>query len=284
MTPIPEICAIIPARGGSKGFPRKNVRLMAGKPLVAHTILAAQGSRYIRDCVLTTEDPEIREIGAGYGAEVVDRPAHLAGDLTTSQEVVRHVLEQLDAEGRRPEYFVLLQPTSPLRTAQHIDACIEEFFRSGASCAISVTVSEHSPFKALVSEGGRLAPLFDAASLHQPRQTLPRTYRQNGAIYLMTSALFLERNTFFVDPAMPFVMPPEASIDIDSPRDLEIAESGYFGQDYYDLITCAASNANTEQDELHRRVLSISARMQAVIDTAGLSDTLLLIARKVSHA
>ncbi len=222
--PIPKMLAIVPARGGSRGLPRKNLLPVGGIPLVARAILAACECPHVGVCVLTTDDPEIRAIGIACGADIIERPAGLANDSTTSQAVVRHVLESLATAGPLPEYFVLLQPTSPLRTAAHLASCIEAFFQSDAQSAISVTEARESPFKSFIETNGSLQPLFDVEKLHAPRQTLPPVFSQNGAIYLTSSAAFLRSNSFFIPPAMPFVMDAEASIDIDTALDLRIAE------------------------------------------------------------
>jgi CMP-N-acetylneuraminic acid synthetase len=222
--PIPKVLAIIPARGGSRGLPRKNLLPVGGIPLVARAILAARDCPYMGGCVLTTDDPEIRAIGIAYGADIIDRPADLAADSTISQAVVRHVLESLSTTATAPEYFVLLQPTSPLRTAAHVTACIEAFFNSDAQSAISVTEPKGGPFKSFIETDGSLRPLFDVEKLHAPRQALPHVYSQNGAIYLTSSAAFLRSNSFFIPPAMPFAMDAETSIDIDTALDLRIAE------------------------------------------------------------
>ena len=222
--PIPKVLAVVPARGGSQGLPRKNLLPVGGIPMVERAILAARECPHIGACVLTTDDPEIRAIGIAYGADIIDRPADLSGDSTTSQAVVRHVLESLAAAGRLPEYIVLLQPTSPLRSAAHLTACIEEFFKSDSQSAISVTEAKESPLKSFIETNGSLQPLFDVERLHAPRQALPRVYSQNGAIYLTSSEAFLRSNSFFIPPAMPFAMDAETSIDIDTALDLRIAE------------------------------------------------------------
>ena len=220
----PEVIAIIPARGGSKGLPRKNLRSLAGKPLIAYSILAARECSQISRCIVSTEDPEIKQLSLEYGAEVIDRPADLATDLALSADVVRHVLETLSGTGHQPEYFVLLQPTSPLRTSRHIQQCLQAFLASSAACAISVTETEHHPYKDFNLDQGFLHPLFGAEYLSQPRQRLPAVYRQNGAIYVMKSRAFLEHNGFFVEPALPYIMENKDSIDIDSGFDLLVAE------------------------------------------------------------
>ncbi len=216
--------AIITARGGSIGVKRKNVRLLNGKPLIAYTIEAALNCPGIGRCLVSTEDAEIKAVSLKWGAEVIDRPESLAGDMILSHDVVRHVLQTLAEKNDLPDYFVLLQPTSPLRNAVHLKACLESFFKSGANCAIGVTEEEHHPYKDFIVKDGGLFPLIGLENLNQPRQLLPKVYRQNGAIYLMPSKLFLEKNSFFVPPAMPFIMGAEESLDIDKEADIGAAE------------------------------------------------------------
>lgn len=219
----PEVIAIIPARGGSKGLPRKNVLPLAGKPLIAHSILAARECSRISRCIVSTEDPEIRQVSLKYGAEVIDRPAELATDMALSADVVRHVLETLAGAGHQPDYFVLLQPTSPLRNGTHIEECLKRYLDSSVACTVSVTEAEHHPYKDFTLEQGHLHPLFGAEYLSQPRQRLPAVYRQNGAIYAMRCRTFLEHHSFFVEPALPYIMANKDSIDIDSGFDLQVA-------------------------------------------------------------
>jgi CMP-N-acetylneuraminic acid synthetase len=220
----PSLFAIITARGGSRALPRKNLRLLAGKPLIAHTILAARGCSAVQRCFVSTEDREIAQVSGEWGAEVIHRPPELATDEALSRDVVRHALETLRSWDRLPRYFALLQPTSPLRTSDHIAACFAEFVASGARCAISVTEVEHHPYKAFWLEEGLLEPIFDESWLNVSRQTLPRAVRQNGAIYILASQTFLEENRFFVRPALPFLLDAESSIDIDTEADLRRAE------------------------------------------------------------
>lgn len=220
-----SIAAIITARGGSKGVPRKNLRMLAGKPLIAHSILAALHCNLISKCVVSTEDQEIAEVSREWGAEIIERPSELAGDMSSSIDVVLHALDTLKKESCLPDYFVLLQPTSPIRNEVHLNACIEKFFTSNMKSALSVTEVEHHPYKSFYMENECLVPLFDNESLHKPRQLLPKVYRSNGAIYMMESTQFMESRTFFVEPAMPFIMSSEDSIDIDTELDFIIAES-----------------------------------------------------------
>lgn len=221
----PRTVAIITARGGSKGLPGKNWIDLGGKPLIAHSIQAALDSPVVDRVIVTTEDPRIRAVALAWGAEVVDRPAELATDTALSSDVVRHALEALRAEGEAAELLMLLQPTSPLRDAAHITDCFERFRSSGMACAISVTEEPHSPYKDfLLGSDGALTPLFGNDRLSAPRQSLPPVYRQNGAIYLLPVATFLDTGQFYVAPAFPYIMPADASIDIDTATDLMLAE------------------------------------------------------------
>jgi CMP-N,N'-diacetyllegionaminic acid synthase len=218
------LIAIITARGGSKRLPGKNILPLAGKPLIAWTIEAARDCSLVERCIVSTEDPEIGVLARSWGAEVMDRPAHLAGDEARSEDVVLQVLDALARSGDEPEEFALLQPTSPLRTVAHLEECIRQFHQSGCASAISVTEAEHHPYKAFKSENGELKPLFGEGFLSRRHQDLPLVYRQNGAIYLNNAQGFREAGSFYIAPVFPYIMTSDVSIDIDSRADLRIAE------------------------------------------------------------
>lgn len=215
--------AIIPARGGSKGLSRKNVRLLAGIPLIAHTIRAARKCPMIKECFVSTDDREIKEVSLKWGARVIDRPHKLAQDKTNMHDVVRHAIRIIMRQGSCPDYFVLLQPTSPLRNEKHINSCLQKLLKTNANCIISVTEDEHHPYKTLKLEKGFLKPIFNERALNKNRQFLPKIYRQNGAIYAMPLKLFLRENSFFIPPVVPYIMSQNESIDIDSLFDLKVA-------------------------------------------------------------
>lgn len=220
----PEIVAIIPARGGSKGVPRKNIRLLAGKPLIAYTINAALESPLVNRCIVSTEDKEIKRISLEAGAEVIDRPYEFATDSASSEDVVQHVLEELKMTGKLPNFFVLLQPTSPMRTERHITECINMSLNRNSSCTISVTETEHHPYKSFYSEEGKIVPIFDKEFLSKPRQQLKRVLRQNGAIYFLDCYKFLHNKSFYIEPVLPYIMNQVESIDIDSELDFMFCE------------------------------------------------------------
>jgi CMP-N-acetylneuraminic acid synthetase len=219
-----DVIAIITARGGSKGLPRKNVRLLDGKPLIAYSILAARECPAISRCIVSTDDAEIKRVSLAWGAEVIDRPLPLSTDGALSQDAVRHVLETLRNRRESADCFTLLQPTSPLRTAGHLSECLELFHASDWKSAISVTDVDHHPYKCLQIADSGLQPLFDRESLDKPRQSLPHIYRQNGAIYVAGCEDFLAENSFFIPRVMPYVMGQETSIDIDTEFDLFLSE------------------------------------------------------------
>jgi len=219
-----KIFAIITARGGSRRLPGKNLLPLAGLPLIAHTIKAALECPLIDRCFVTTEDPMIKKVSLRWGAEVIDRPKRLATHLALSEEVIRHALTFLKGKKEYPDYFVLLQPTSPLRNAVHLTRCLKKFLRSKLSCCVSMTEAEHHPHKSLIMEKGNLAPYAYAKNLDMPRQLLPKAFRPNGAIYIMRSDTFLKKNAFFIQPFMPFMMSQRDSVDIDTKLDFKVAE------------------------------------------------------------
>ncbi len=216
--------AIIPARGGSKGLLRKNVIPLRNKPLIAYTIAAAKESRLISDTIVTTDDPEVKRIAQAMGVTIVDRPAELASDTARMEDVVRHALEWVTHQSAAPKSFVLLQPTSPLRTARHIDEALALFDRTSAASVVSVCEPDHHPYKYFVGEPEGLQPLFMDEYLSMPRQKLPLVYRQNGAIYCVDTAAFLKKPAFYIRPSIPYVMRPEESVDVDCLMDFRTCE------------------------------------------------------------
>ncbi len=224
----PTLLAVIPARGGSKGLPRKNVYPLGGLPLIGWSIKAAQEAKSVGRVVVTTDDAEIAAVSRDLGAHVIMRPAQLADDKALTIDAVLHALESLDAAKDEADcaYMVLLQPTSPLRTAAHIDAAAAVYFQHKPASLISVVEEEHSPFKNFVMEAGTpfLKPLFGERELSQPRQALPKVYRQNGALYITPIAALRAQRAFYLAPCLSFEMGREESIDIDTLHDIQTVE------------------------------------------------------------
>lgn len=217
-----SVLAIIPARGGSKGIPRKNIRMLAGKPLIAWTIEEAKKSKYIDRLILSSEDEEIIKVAKEWGCEVpFVRPAELAKDDTPGIEPVLHAISMLPGY----DYVVLLQPTSPLRLVDDIDGCIETCVSSSAPSCVSVTeVNQHPYLMYKIDKTGSLEPFRDQKKEIYRRQDLPLVYILNGAVYFAESH-FLRKNRSFLKPlTKAFVMARERSLDIDNEVDLRFFE------------------------------------------------------------
>jgi N-acylneuraminate cytidylyltransferase/CMP-N,N'-diacetyllegionaminic acid synthase len=221
-----RVAGIIPARGGSKGIPRKNIALLAGKPLIAWTIQAVQSSSGIDRVVVSTDDEEIADVARHYGADVPFlRPSELAQDETSGMAPILHAVEWLQKnEGYAPEMIMCLQPTSPLRSPEDIDAAIEIAAERKADAVISVMPVEHPPdWMRSVDSDGRLKHLAMGNDSITRRQDAPPVYALNGAIYLARRTVLLEQETWYTDQTYAYIMPPERSLDIDTEWDLRVA-------------------------------------------------------------
>lgn len=219
---------VIPARGSSKGVPRKNIRLLAGRPLISYTIAAAKGSRCLTRWIVSTEDREIGETARLLGAEVpFQRPGGLAGDDATAVDVAAHALAFIEAEEKRHyDFLAFLEPTSPLRGAGDIDAALTLLDESGADSVIGLCRLEAPhPAKLKVIEDGIVKPflphLWREGLL---RQQLQPVYFLNGAVYAVKREVLLEEKTFWGKRTLPYVMPPERSVNIDTWVDFKLAE------------------------------------------------------------
>ena len=222
-----RILALIPARGGSKGIHHKNIALLAGKPLIQYTIDAARQSKYIDYVFVSTDDAEIADVSKKFGAKVPFlRPEELASDTAKTIDAVLHAIETLRKAGETFDNLVLLQPTSPLRTAEDIDGAVETFYQNNRRSVVSVSeVIDHPILIRTIEqtpEGERLKPLLEGSSTVR-RQDMPPYYRVNGSIYI-NPIEEINSTTSFNDNPIPFVMSPSHSIDIDEPLDLKIAE------------------------------------------------------------
>ena len=217
------VLAIITARGGSKGLPRKNLLLLSGRPLIGWSIAAALAAESVGRVVVSTDDPEIAEVARAEGAEVPFlRPAELASDTASSLDVVRHALTECPGL----DYFVLLQPTSPLRQSSDIDGAWQRMRTAGAETCVSVCETAESPWLMyLQADDGRLSRLLPEPAKGLRRQDLPLTYRLNGAIYLGQRERFLATGRLLDENTVAHVMPPERSVDIDTKADFDLAES-----------------------------------------------------------
>lgn len=218
-----KVLAVIPARGGSKGLPGKNVRPLAGKPLLAWSVEAARASKYVDRVVLSSDDPEIMAVARAAGCEVpFTRPADLATDSARVQDVIIHALDSL---GEDFGYVVLLQPTSPLRSTADIDACVETCEATRAPGCVSVTRPAKSPYwMFFLDEDGTGHPVLGGDNTGKQRQDLPQAYVLNGAVYVVEVAQFRESLSFVCPDTRFHVMPEDRSCDIDTELDFAFAE------------------------------------------------------------
>lgn len=218
-----KVLAIIPARGGSKGIPGKNIIDLAGKPLIAWTIEAAKKSKYIDRLILSSDDDEIIRIATQWGCDVpFTRPDYLAKDDTPGVEPVLHALSMLPIF----DYIVLLQPTSPLRRTEDIDGCIEQCINRQADCCVSVTEPDKSPFwMYYINSKGVLEPVVSIDNeVAVRRQDLPVVYALNGAVYVARCEWLLTNKSFLTKETIGYPMTKQHSIDIDSWKDLQLAK------------------------------------------------------------
>lgn len=226
-----SVCAIIPARGGSKGIPRKNVVSIDGKPLLAYSVEHAQASRYIERMIVSTDDDEIAQVAISYGAEVpFMRPAELAGDEVLDLPVFQHALSFLkESENYKPDIIVHLRPTSPLRDAARIDEAVDLLIRNpNADSVRSVSIPSQHPYRMFsIAEDGFLFPLMKT-EYKEPyllrRQELPPVYWYNCVIDVTRYETIFEKQSMTGDYILPYIMDSKFVVDIDSPDDLLVAE------------------------------------------------------------
>ncbi|WP_368293718.1 CMP-N-acetlyneuraminic acid synthetase [Dehalobacter sp. TBBPA1] len=221
-----RIIAIIPARSGSKGLPGKNIRILNGKPLIAYSIIQAREAGIFDEVFLSTDSWEYADIAIQYGAHVPFlRSAELASDSASTWDCVREALAQFAALGKAYDILVVLQPTSPLRTAKDIIQAIEKMTQTNADSIVSVCEADHSPlwFNTL-PENKSLKGFLRPKIIAKTRQELPVFYRINGAIYAVKTSYFLRTQDILDGNSFAYVMPKERSIDIDTLSDFSIAE------------------------------------------------------------
>lgn len=217
-----SVLAVIAARGGSKTVPKKNIRKLAEKPLIAWTIEAAKQAQYIDRLILSSDDPEIIAVAQKYGCEVpFIRPAHLSNDEASSAEVIAHAIQSVQGY----DYILLLQPTSPFRTSDDIDGGIRFCVENGAHSCISIVEVESTPYWMFkVTEDKKLISLIEQNKEFYQRQKLPPVYERNGALYIMERQWFEKTKDFVDRDTIGYIMTREHSIDIDTQLDFAYAQ------------------------------------------------------------
>ncbi|WP_045212433.1 cytidylyltransferase domain-containing protein [Desulfonatronovibrio magnus] len=217
-----KILSVIPARGGSKGVPGKNIRLLAGKPLIAWTIEEAKKSKYIDRLVLSSEDQEIISIAKSFGCDVpFVRPTDLAADETPGVDPIIHALQKLPGY----DIVVMLQPTSPLRKVEDIDECLEFFIKQKAFVCVSVSEVKKTPYWMFSMDNNyHIHKLMDNKDIISRRQNLPKAYMPNGALFVAEADYLQQNRSFYTSDTLGYLMPQDRSQDIDSEMDLFCTE------------------------------------------------------------
>ena len=222
-----KILGVITARGGSKGIPGKNIKMLAGIPLIAYTINVAKESKLITHLIVSTDDEEIKDVSKKCGADVPFlRPEELAKDTAKHLPVMQHAVAFMeDKLGIVFDYAVSLQPTSPLRTVEDLDGTIQKLIDSGADSAVSIVeVTGRHPVQIKRLEGDKVLPysVFEEEGIR--RQDLPVAYERSGAVYTMRRDLLMKDNKFYGDDVVGYIVPQDRSVDIDVPFDWLKAE------------------------------------------------------------
>ncbi len=228
MKTIKNILTIIPARGGSKGIPRKNIKLLGQIPLLAYTILAAKSSKYVNRLILSTEDDEIATIGREWGVQVpFKRPVELSTDEARAIDVIKHALIEMERiDEKKYEIIIFLEPPSPFRTPEDIDNCVNLFLDNDPSSVVSVQkANQYHPILMKKIEKGILKPIWKNEPECVPRQLYdPAAYMRNGAVYILRRENIV-KNKVYGNRIIPYIMPDERSICIDSTLEWYTAEA-----------------------------------------------------------
>ncbi|MCI6033937.1 acylneuraminate cytidylyltransferase family protein [Fusobacterium varium] len=218
-----KILAIIPARSGSKGLKDKNIKMMNGKPLIAYTIEVAKKSKIFEDIIISTDSEKYAEIVKKYGGSVPYlRDKKLANDNAKSSDVILDILNRVE---KRYDSFIMLQPTSPLRTEKNIMEAYKMYLEKKANSVVSVCEMEHSPLWAnILNEEKRMDSFLRGIDVNGNRQELETYYRINGALYIANVEYFKKYQNFYYKDSYAYIMEKENSIDIDDELDFKIAE------------------------------------------------------------
>lgn len=215
---------IIPARGGSKRFPKKNTALLAGKPLITYAIETAKESGIFEDICVSSDDPDVLKIAREHNVDIVhERPGDLAGDTVQLKTLIKHLLEEFKNEGKQYDAFALLIPVSPLRSAEDIRKAFELLQSEDTNTVMSVERYSHPPQRAQCIRDGYLEPYFGSEHM-KPAQQLEPLYRHDGTVVFCKVASFLQEGEFHGSRATPYEVPSDRTVNIDEPIDLQWAE------------------------------------------------------------
>lgn len=221
-----RVLAVVPARGGSKAVPHKNIVPLGGRPLLVWSIVVARAVEAIDRIIVSTDDEAIARVARKEGAEVYVRPPHLATDGALVVDALRNLIETLHGEGETADIMILLEPTCPFRSSDDVESCLEHLVRGGKDSAATFKAAELNPHRAWTLDGGQPSPFIAGANPWLPRQQLPEAYQLNGAVYAFRVGLLPgDTVALLFGEAGAVVMPPERSLDIDTELDFVLAET-----------------------------------------------------------
>lgn len=221
-----KFLAIIPARGGSKGIPNKNIMDICGKPLIAYTIEAGKKSKYIDEIVISTDSNSVKAVAEKYGARIPYlRPEELSNDTAKSIDVILHAIDFYKNNNMTFDYIILLQPTSPLRTSEDVDKAIEKLINNNGESLVSVCEADENPILMRTIQDDKLREVISFEGGNLRRQDLPTFYIFNGALYINSNDMLLNQKKFVDENTIPYVMDKRKSVDIDNMLDARLVEA-----------------------------------------------------------
>jgi CMP-N,N'-diacetyllegionaminic acid synthase len=220
-----NIVGIIPARGGSKRIPKKNLKLLKGKPLIAYTIIEAKKSKLLNSVYVSTEDEKISRVSKSYGIDVINRPKKFAEDTTQGYVPIQHAIKYIESKyDQEIDIIVVLQPTSPLRTTIDIDNAISTFIKNNCVSLVSVTDACFPPEFMYKIKNKKLHSILKTKLKSKRTQDMPKTYQINGSVYVTKKKFLMKTNSLLSKNPCFYIMPLERSIDIDSIHDFEFCK------------------------------------------------------------
>ncbi|WP_313131754.1 acylneuraminate cytidylyltransferase [Stutzerimonas nitrititolerans] len=235
-----EVVVIIPARGGSKGIPRKNLLRLCGHPLLAWSIWAARNARHVTRVIVSTDDDEIAEVSRQYGADVLMRPVEISGGKASSESALLHALEQLQQQGCNPELIVFLQATSPIRHARDVDGAVERLLNEQADSCFSAC-SEHFTGRWRYDVGDGVVPVNFQPGARPMRQDYPIEYLENGSIYVMRPDILRRQRSRMGGKVAVYPMNAVQSLQLDEPEDVPLIEACMSALSMREPQSCAVS-------------------------------------------
>ncbi|MFW6040851.1 MAG: cytidylyltransferase domain-containing protein [Thermoplasmatota archaeon] len=222
-----HVISIVPARGGSKGVPKKNIKELNGKPLIEYSINHSLEVDSIDRTIVSTDDEEINEVAEEAGAEVIKRPEELARDDSLVIDAIRYTVQEIKKDGDEVDFIIVLEPTSPIRDIEVTERCIEVLKKGKADSVATFSETELPPHRIWRIEDDKLEPFIEGANPWLPRQSQPKGYKLNGQVYALTKEILFEHEdsvSLLLGERYPVITPKETAVDIDTEIDFKLVE------------------------------------------------------------